>query len=120
MPHCEIEETLERLALHKTKDRHRILELFDQKRAWTARQIHTNLRTTNLATVYRNLHKLKEAELIADIHSHGSKQYFEKRQDIHHDHLICDSCEIVKCVPCPIPKQPAHFLELTGVCRQCT
>jgi len=119
MSHCNIEETLERHALHKTKDRHRILELFEENRTWTAKQIHRELRTLNLTTVYRNIQKLTEAGIVTEVHSHHGEQHFEKQQDTHHDHFLCASCDIVKCVPCPIPKQPSHILELTGTCKTC-
>jgi len=119
MHFCEIEKKLERLGLRKTKDRHAILELFRQDRTWTAAQIEAEMNGADLSTVYRNLQKLVQKEVLTEVHSHDGEAHYERAREDHHDHLACDSCRVVECVPCPIEQIQTHHLELSGQCSSC-
>lgn len=119
MSHCKIDDQLKEYQLRNTKDRHKILELFEAERTWTAAQIHQIIPTIDLSTVYRNLQKLEQAGLLNVVHSHTEEQHYEKAST-HHDHHSCNSCDVIECIPCPIPNQQTHHLELIGVCTNCS
>lgn len=117
--HCHIEEQLNAHGLRKTKDRHRLIELFEQARTWTAAQLHARLPKTDLSTIYRNLQHLSEKGLIHEVHTHDSEAHYEMRTANHHDHLICNNCDITECIPCPIKDQQTHNLEILDLCSSC-
>ncbi|PJE77137.1 hypothetical protein COV05_00815 [Candidatus Uhrbacteria bacterium CG10_big_fil_rev_8_21_14_0_10_48_16] len=105
--------------LRHTKDREQILELFESTRTWTAKEIHEALPHLDLSTVYRNLTKLVASGLVSDVHAHDGQSHFERAGVTHHDHRVCDTCDVIECVPCPIPKQETHHLEFIGTCETC-
>lgn len=120
MNNCYIEDKLEKHGLRKTKDRYAILELFEQDRAWTAAQVHNELGNMNLSTVYRNMQKLVEAEILTELVSRNQERLFERVSQTHHDHVFCSDCGIVECTPCPITNLPEHNLELMQKCSSCS
>lgn len=111
---------LKTAGLRSTRDRHQLLDLFLEDRTWTATQLHTKLPGINLTTIYRNLQHFKGAGIIAEAHTHNGEQHFERADTTHHDHHVCDSCNLIECVPCPIPKQAIHHLEFIGTCGACS
>ena len=120
MHDCDIERTLERYGLRKTKDRHAILHLFSSSRTWSAAQLHRRLTTMDLSTIYRNILTLVERGILRETHVHGAETHYELSGLAHHDHLVCDRCDITECVPCPVRRLPMpHFLELRGRCSAC-
>lgn len=116
---CDIETQLEAAGLRKTKDRHAILKLFQENRTWTAAQIHEKHRISDLSTIYRNLQKLVELGLLTEVHAHSGETHYERTRTDHHDHLVCDTCDVTECVPCPVKNLQPHILELTGHCASC-
>lgn len=119
MHSCHIEEALGKRGLRKTADRHRILELFEETRTWTASEIAKRVRGADLSTVYRNLQTLCAEALIVATHSHDGEARYEAAGRPHHDHVTCAKCDTLSCIPCPVPKLPTHNLELAGVCDSC-
>lgn len=119
MHSCHIEETLAKRGLRKTADRHRILELFEETRAWTASEIAKRVRGPDLSTIYRNLQAFLTEELIVEAHSHDGEARYELAGRPHHDHLACARCHSVACIPCPVPTLATHHLELAGTCGSC-
>jgi len=119
MHSCHIEAALSSHGLRNTVDRHRILELFELERAWTASEVSKRLRGTDLSTVYRNIQTLFSENLIVRISSHEGESRYEAAERPHHDHLTCQRCDAVVCVPCPIPTFTNHILEFAGTCVSC-
>lgn len=119
MHHCAAETLMTSNGLRRTKDRHALLSLFTEGRAWTASQLHLKIRSANLSTVYRNLNALVEKGVLTETHVHGHEAYFELAALPHHDHLVCTRCEAAECVPCPGNLPKAHRLELIGTCVAC-
>ena len=119
MHDCHIERDLSERGLRKTRDRHRILELFDEPRPWTVAQIHARLKGMDLSTTYRNIQKLVDEGLIVSVHGHESEHQYERSDRPHHDHKLCTSCKATECIPCPAPTLADHILELIGRCKAC-
>ncbi|OGL73939.1 hypothetical protein A3C96_02700 [Candidatus Uhrbacteria bacterium RIFCSPHIGHO2_02_FULL_60_10] len=106
--------------LRQTKDRHELLNLFAQKRAWTVAELHRRLADANLSTVYRNIQKMTAVGLIRPIGQTGAEARFELSDRPHHAHLNCDRCAATACIPCPIDNLTAdHTLEMRGRCEEC-
>jgi Fe2+ or Zn2+ uptake regulation protein len=111
--------------------RERIIKVFRAECAWTAREIHRQTRTENLATVYRNIRSLLAEGLVREVCLPGTEARFEKADTGHHAHLVCRLCRTAECVPCPIPARPGlsskraadgceeHHLEFHGLCSNC-
>ena len=115
----DINTVLKRFGLRRTKVRRAILQRFHHARTWTASQLAAELPKSDLSTIYRNLQKLVEKEVLVEVHSHDGESHYEQAGKAHHDHLVCESCDIVECVPCPAPKLTTHTLELIGTCSSC-
>lgn len=119
MHSCHIEDTLKSHGLRTTKDRHDLLCLFEEPRALSASQIHLLLKKRmDLSTIYRNLQTLLEEELLVPLHAHGKEQLYELPRE-HHDHAVCEECDQVTCVPCPVPGFKKHALEFFTHCKTC-
>ncbi len=87
--------------------------------------------TLNLSTVYRTLDLFEEKHLI-ERYDLGEKKYnFSLIRHGHHHIVVCESCEKVVNLDCPmkqiedlITKETGfhlteHHLELKGVCKEC-
>ena len=85
-----------------------------------------------IATVYRALAFLEEANLIASISLDKDKRKFETNFKEHHDHLICVKCnKIIEFINPNIEKEQEtiakknnftllhHTMYLYGVCSEC-
>ena len=85
-----------------------------------------------IATVYRTLNFLEEADLISSISFGTEGKKYEGNQKKHHDHLICTNCgSIVEFVDNEIEtrqeliakqnnfKITGHTMQLFGLCSQC-
>lgn len=117
----EIAAALERHGLRKTEDRKAILRTFTSRRTWSVAQLHRRLKTLDLSTVYRNVTALVERGVLKEAHSHGAENRYELAGLPHHDHLVCDRCDVTECVPCPVRRlSTPHFLELRGRCSTCS
>lgn len=119
MHECEVGQLIDHVGLRCSKDRHALISLFHQDRAWSARQLVTELKHTARATVFRNVQLLLESRLIAATIDRGGETFYEWAGRKHHDHLVCEKCDAPECIPCPVPKLKKHLLELSGLCSQC-
>jgi len=85
-----------------------------------------------IATVYRAVSFLEEADLIASVSLDKDKRQFETNFKAHHDHLICVKCnKIVEFVNANIEKEQEkiakengfkllnHTMYLYGICENC-
>lgn len=120
MHNCRIDKALHDRGLYKTHSRHRIFELFHDDRPWSARQLEKKLHDVARATIFRTLRLLLKEKAIKKIEGDDNHAYFERTGQPHHDHLTCDSCAAVECLPCPVPElKKKHILNVSGTCRTC-
>lgn len=119
MHDCHINKTLVERGLRRTSDRHRLMKLFEQPRAWTVSELARRMRGVTLSTVYRNIHALQRSGLIGMVTQDDQQSRFESIGRPHHDHLSCARCGGLFCVPCPIPRLATHTLRITGFCEAC-
>lgn len=115
----ELRELLQQHGLQRTKDRLAILGLLQENRTWTHMQLVKELKHTDQSTVSRNLQILKGKGIITAAHIHEGATHYEYNDRSHHDHVVCESCDIVQCIDCPTPNLPSHTLELNQLCLNC-
>lgn len=85
-----------------------------------------------IATVYRTLNLLEEADMVTTITFGSQGKKFELATKPHHDHMICKHCgDIVEFEDTAIEKrqiaiakeygfQPtSHIMQLYGICKNC-
>lgn len=117
---CLHDDQLKQVGLRATQDRHDLLELFAQPRAWCVSQIAAVYPKKDLSTIYRNIQKFLDAGIIRSIHMHSQEEYYEQVLDGHHDHTACPACQLLTCVPCPIQElNQSHLLEIEKLCHDC-
>jgi len=87
----------------------------------------------NESSIYRNLTRFEELDIIQAVPSSHDYQLFElKNPEHHHHHIVCTSCEEVRCLSgCGLDKAmkkmatnagfilKGHSLELFGLCAKC-
>ncbi|MFC2571241.1 MAG: Fur family transcriptional regulator [Campylobacter sp.] len=86
-----------------------------------------------IATVYRTLNLLEEAEMVTSISFGSQGKKFELATKPHHDHMICRRCgTIIEFEDQTIEKRQSsiakehgfkltgHMMQLYGVCKECT
>ena len=134
----DLEEKLKELGIRVTRQRLEILNLMAaQNTPLTAADIFDKLKKSNpklrLSTVYRNLNKFVENNLVSKIEIKMDKKesYFELLQGNHHHHLICLKCGKIIPLKCPLKNYEnkisdqtnyqivEHRLKLYGLCPDC-
>lgn len=96
-----LDDYLAEKGLKQTKQRKVIIEFFlNLEGHISAEELHDHIRgkghPTGLATIYRTLNLLKDAELVEQKQFAEGKAVFEVHApDTHHDHLICLDCGLV-------------------------
>lgn len=122
-----------------TKQRSAIEDVLGRSRGFrTAQELHDELRAAGhkigLATVYRSLRALAEADQVDVLRSDDGEAIYRRCEvGDHHHHIVCRSCghaaEIQSDVIERWAKETArssgftavtHTAELYGVCRACT
>ncbi|MDP2632071.1 MAG: transcriptional repressor [Candidatus Uhrbacteria bacterium] len=116
---CPIEELLWNNGLRRTKDRQFMIAKLRLNRTWTLTQMDNVLPQTSQTTVYRNLKKFLDLDLIEEAFVHNHETHFEWMDREHHDHVICKKCSIAECIPCPSPDLNKHRIELEHICLLC-
>ena len=126
--------------LSNTGSRKRILEILIQSNGpLSAQEIYQVLLkeevNCNESTVYRNLQKFLENDLVQTFTlNDGIARYeFKKSPDDHHHHIVCLKCKKMRCLDlCKIEdyfeelikKQDfipiSHNLEFYGLCKSCS
>jgi Fur family ferric uptake transcriptional regulator len=122
--------------IRPTAARVRVLEeLAREPRDASAQAIHARLRgrrrTVGIATVYRALNELAEADLI-DALAHGGEMHYRLCGGAHHHHLVCSRCHrVIELTDCDLDgwldrvgaqtgfTVTDHTLEVVGVCSDC-
>lgn len=117
---CDIDAVLKNAGLRCTKDRHDLVDLFLENRAWNASQIAKTYPKKDLSTIYRNLQKFLESDIIKPIHPNAAEEFYELANRPHHEHESCPTCRLMACIPCPVRHVPQnHILEIQTLCKAC-
>ena len=96
----QVDQALRDAGLRPTRQRLSVLEfLRDRPDATTAQDLHAELRAAGegigLTTVYRTLTALADAGLL-DVFTRDGEQAFRRCGDVHHHHLVCETCNKVE------------------------
>lgn len=112
----------------------RVLTTFDDFRS--AQEIHGLLAAqgdnVGLATVYRTLQRLAEAEEVDVLRTEDGEAMYRQCSDTHHHHLVCRQCGATVEVEGPAVERwtksiadkhgyadISHTLEIFGTCQSC-
>jgi Fur family ferric uptake transcriptional regulator len=107
-----------------------------EKDCWTIEEIQLALSLNGIqadfSSVFRAANKLEEQKVLYKVDLNDGKSHFELRSE-HHDHLICERCQLVSKIPCDFFDKSIgemvsktgfnvlrHSLVVEGVCKQCT
>ncbi len=121
-----------------TKQRQAVLSALDEATSFcTAQELHDVLRhrgdKVGLATVYRSLQLMADAEEVDVIRSDAGEASYRRCSTQHHHHLVCRSCGRAVEVSGPAVEtwadrvaqengftEVSHTVELLGVCASCS
>ena len=78
-----------------TKNKKRILELFDNNHTITTKELLRLLPDMEVSTVYRNIERFVEDGLLREVHLDSNITTYERTGDVH-DHFVCDDCHRVE------------------------
>jgi Fur family ferric uptake transcriptional regulator len=133
----DLRSILQRSGLRATRQRLLVLDALAREPSdATAQQIHERLRGAGspigLATVYRPLKSLADADAIDALSHHRGETCFRLCGEGHHHHLLCAECHrVVELEGCDLGAwldeaaaahgfvASDHRLEITGVCAEC-
>lgn len=131
-----MDEALRVAGLRATPQRLSVLEALRQRPdAVTAQDLHAELRqageSVGLTTVYRTLTALVEAGLL-DVLTRDGEQAFRRCGEVHHHHLICETCNRVEELPADEVERwvskaakrhgfavTGHRADIFGICAAC-
>lgn len=125
--------------LKYTKQREALLKtLYHSENHYTPESLYMEIKqvepglNVGIATVYRTLNLLEEAEMVTSISFGSAGKKYELANKPHHDHMICKNCgKIVEFENPIIERQQAliakehgfkltgHLMQLYGVCGEC-
>ncbi|MGB0873348.1 MAG: Fur family transcriptional regulator [Solirubrobacterales bacterium] len=117
----------------RTEQRASIVQALQRSdRAMTAQELHENLDSVGLATVYRNLGRLAEDGEIDAIRRPNGDMAYRACESGHHHHLVCRDCDkVVELHDCSLDEWSKkladkhgfvgveHQAELLGTCEKC-
>lgn len=134
----DLDAHLARQQLKQTKQRKVIVENFLKlARHVDAEDLYRRVRgkgfKIGLATIYRTLNLLKDADLVNQHSFSDGRAIFEiKKPDSHHDHLVCTRCgtieefenDQIEALQTSVADDHGfsltrHRLDLYGICRNC-
>ena len=136
---AQLKEIIKQKGLKYTKQREIIFEtILDSDEHLNAEEVYNTIRANypdiniGIATVYRALVFLEEADLISSVSLNKDGKKFETNFKNHHDHLICVRCnKIVEFHDDEIEQRQevaavtkgfklvSHTMNLYGVCSDC-
>ena len=120
--------------LRATAGRVAVLEaLIAAQKPVSAEELHRDVRSIDLVTVYRTLQRFLDASLVRAVRFKDTTVRYELAKDTHHHHLQCTRCGIVDELPdCGLPLNrlalkrtkkfaaiEEHSLEFFGTCVSC-
>jgi Fur family ferric uptake transcriptional regulator len=121
-----------------TRQRQAVLAALDEATSFcTAQELHDVLRhrgeKVGLATVYRSLQMMADAEEVDVIRSDAGEAAYRRCSSKHHHHLVCRLCGRAVEVSGPAVEawadrvagqhgfsEVSHTVELSGVCQACS
>ncbi|KAA6226489.1 MULTISPECIES: Fur family transcriptional regulator [unclassified Campylobacter] len=126
--------------LKYTKQREILLQtLYHNDMHYTPESLYMEIKQSvpdlniGIATVYRTLNLLEEAEMVTSISFGSSGKKYELANKPHHDHMICKNCgKIIEFENSVIERQQSlvakehnfkltgHLMQLYGTCSGCT
>ena len=132
-------EVLKNSGLKQTKQREFVLEiLYEERQHHTPEEIHRLIQTKypkikiGIATVYRTLSLLEDANLVSWLSVGDEAKRYELLSCEHHDHLVCTQCnkimefhdEIIEQQQEIIAqkfnfKMTDHTMQIMGICQEC-
>ena len=135
----KLKDAVKERNLKYTKQRELVFEaICKSKKHLTAEEIHNEIKVKNpdstvgIATVYKSLVFLEDAELISSISLSNKSKKFESNFKNHHDHLICLNCnKIIEFLDEEIERRQDiiaeknnfkllnHAMYLYGLCNDC-
>ena len=129
---------IKKAGLKVTLPRLKVLEILEvsAQRHMSAEDVYKALLVEGgeigLATVYRVLTQFEDAGLVSRLSIDGGHAVFELEDGVHHDHLLCVSCnqieefvdEVIEQRQRSIAaekgfKMTEHSLYIYGICKQC-
>ena len=131
-------QDIKKAGLKVTLPRLKVLQILEvsKQRHMSAEDVYKALVMDNeeigLATVYRVLTQFEDAGLVSRLSIDGGHAVFELEDGVHHDHLLCVSCnqieefidEVIEQRQLVIAeekgfKMTEHSLYIYGICKQC-
>mgnify|MGYP001350811763 FL=1 len=131
-------QDIKKAGLKVTLPRLKVLQILEvsKQRHMSAEDVYKALVMDNeeigLATVYRVLTQFEDAGLVSRLSIDGGHAVFELEDGVHHDHLLCVSCnqieefvdEVIEQRQRSIAiekgfKMTEHSLYIYGICKQC-
>jgi len=129
-------QTLSSAGLRMTNQRALILEIIRRHGHLDADEVYRQAREKqprlSLSTVYRTLRRLKELDLVDELHFGEAHHHYEVKPPAEHHHLVCLGCgKIVEfeCQLCPEMKNEIARkkgfeitgveVQMTGYCSKC-
>ena len=89
--HSKIQHQKYTFMIRNSKNRQRIISLFQKEHLLSAHQCYEKLKGIDLATVYRNLNQLTKLGLLKEVNIDKTENYFELAS-IDHQHIKCNLC----------------------------
>jgi len=114
-------KTIKEKGYRNTSSRRKILKiLFTSSRPLTPKNIKELIGepSPDLSTIYRDLEVFQKAEIVNPIYT-PLGTFFELKKKGHHGHLLCQNCQRLFCVPCPLKEEKPHQLLYWGKCEEC-
>ena len=130
----DYKEMLKEAKFKITKKRIRMIEIFmEDERYLSAKEVQEMMNQDypgiSYDTIYRNLHTLKDINVLEQTTFDGEMQYKISCTDHHHHHFICEECGNTKVIHyCPVDtwqneledvEITNHKVELYGLCAGC-
>lgn len=128
---------LKKLNLKATSKRLAILEILSANRCYMTpgeiwKSLKKRLKKIGLPTVYRNLEELSQNGVISKVlHPDRKLYYYLCKDEGHHHHFVCLSCQRVDEIKCNIGEMQryiednlngkvlSHIIQLNGLCSEC-
>jgi len=135
----DFKDILKNSGLKQTKQREFILEtLYEERQHHTPEEIHRLIQAKypkikiGIATVYRTLSLLEDANLVSSLSVGDQGKRYELLSHEHHDHLVCTECnkimefhdELIEQQQEVIAKafnfkMTDHTMQIMGICQEC-
>ncbi len=111
-----------------TKNKKRILDIFESKHILTKQEICKLLPDMEVSTVYRNIERFVTDGVLRKVYTYPNVVAYEYVENVH-DHFVCDSCHSVdkiqlssnlikNALPSGVVMQEGGIV-VHGMCKEC-